>query len=179
MEVFAGIGTLTAGLRASGYSTCSLDIKDWNPWKEARKGSNRPTCKGNPLDLTTSAGFAFLNLLQVKQQLMFKTSVWLFVHWSFELWWSSDQSCFCQLRLLLVAIMRGEDDLVVSLGLVCSTWVSMSRGSTHRHYFLPLGDPDAPSVAIANLLASRTALKSLWLASKHVREFKHASFHMT
>lgn len=49
-----------------------------------------------------------------------------------------------------------DDDLVVSIALLCATWVAISRGSTRRHYFLPLGDPDSPSVAISNLLTART-----------------------
>ena len=61
------------------------------------------------------------------------------------------------LRLLLVTLMSGKDDhLVVSIALLCATWVSLSRGSTRRHYFLPLGDPASPSVAISNLLTART-----------------------
>ena len=64
--------------------------------------------------------------------------------------------CFGFPRLLLTAILMGGENLVVSFGLVCSTWVSISRGSTMRHYFLPLGDQQAPSVILANLLASRT-----------------------
>lgn len=63
---------------------------------------------------------------------------------------------FHPLRLLLAAILRGGPDLVVSIALICSTFVSISRGSTMRDYFLPLGDETAPSVVISNLLASRT-----------------------
>ena len=42
-----------------------------------------------------------------------------------------------------------------AFGLVCSSFVSVSRGSTHRHYFLPLGDPSSKSVELGNLLCSR------------------------
>ena len=45
---------------------------------------------------------------------------------------------------------------MVSFGLVCSSFVAISRGSTHRHYFLPLGDEAAPSVKLGNVLAART-----------------------
>ena len=71
---------------------------------------------------------------------------------------SLDLSCdHCRLlRLLLVTILRGGPDLVVSIALICSTFVSISRGSTKRDYFLPLGDENAPSVVISNLLACRT-----------------------
>ena len=60
IEVFAGVATLSRSLRAAGYSTCSMDIKDFPPWQSAR--TPKRTCKNNPLDLATSAGFALLNL---------------------------------------------------------------------------------------------------------------------
>ena len=47
---------------------------------------------------------------------------------------------------------------MVSFGLVCSSFVAVSRGSTGRHYFLPLGNESAPSVMVGNLLAVRPGL---------------------
>ena len=59
-------------------------------------------------------------------------------------------------RLLLLTILRAKDgDFVVSFGLVCSTFVTISRHSTKRSYFNPLGDCSKKSVADANLLCSR------------------------
>lgn len=60
------------------------------------------------------------------------------------------------LRLLLSAIVNSKDGVVVAFGLVCSTFITMSRGSTFRHYFLPEGDPNSLSVSQSNLLAART-----------------------
>lgn len=45
--------------------------------------------------------------------------------------------------------------------LVCSSFVSISRGSTHRSYFLPEGDPSSKSVQRGNLLAARIGLSNL------------------
>ena len=45
----------------------------------------------------------------------------------------------------------------MTFGLVCSSFVSVSRGTTRRHYFLPLGDETAPSVQQGNMLANRIA----------------------
>lgn len=59
------------------------------------------------------------------------------------------------LRLLLMAILRSKDGVVVPFGLVCSTFITISRGSTYRHYFLPEGDTSATSVAASNVLAAR------------------------
>ena len=61
-----------------------------------------------------------------------------------------------QLRLLLLAILQSKDGVVVSFGLVCSSFVAISRGSTFRSYFLPHGDVSSPSVEKGNLLAYRT-----------------------
>lgn len=60
------------------------------------------------------------------------------------------------LRLLLSAILQSKDGVVVAFGLVCSTFITISRGSTYRHYFLPEGDPyGSKSVAASNVLAAR------------------------
>lgn len=63
IEVFAGVAVLTQCLREKGYSTCSLDIKDWMPWRDARIGIGKPISKNNPLDLSTTSGFALLNFM--------------------------------------------------------------------------------------------------------------------
>ena len=60
-----------------------------------------------------------------------------------------------QLSLLLAAILQSQDGVVVHFGLVCSTFIAISRGSTYRSYFRPEGDPSSPSVARSNLLAAR------------------------
>lgn len=72
-------------------------------------------------------------------------------------WWTNIYfSEASVLRLLLQVILRSTPEAVFSFGLVCSTWVSVSRGSTFRHFFLPLGDQSAASVKLGNLLAART-----------------------
>ena len=61
VEVFAGIGSLSKCLQIAGYNTAALDITYWSPWVEKRKQKRlRKTCKGNPLNLLSPAGFAFL-----------------------------------------------------------------------------------------------------------------------
>jgi hypothetical protein len=61
MELFSGVATLSRCWREAGYPTCNLDIRDWNPWAEARAAAGLPTSNGNPLDLTTPSGFGFLS----------------------------------------------------------------------------------------------------------------------
>jgi len=62
----------------------------------------------------------------------------------------------CILRLLISTILRSKSDAVYAFGLVCSSFVSVSRGSTFRHYFLPLGDPSSASAQLGNLLCARS-----------------------
>lgn len=71
------------------------------------------------------------------------------------------------LRLLLSTILRSHPDAVFHFGLVCSTWVAISRGSTYRHYFMPLGDTTAKSVELGNLLAARR----VWAVSSGYHPF--------
>ena len=63
VEVFAGIGMLSRCLQCAGFETATLEIQDWSPFVERRKSKRlrRPLCKGNPLDLLSPSGFAFLN----------------------------------------------------------------------------------------------------------------------
>ncbi|CAK9079922.1 unnamed protein product [Durusdinium trenchii] len=68
--------------------------------------------------------------------------------------------------LLLAAILQSQDGVVVHFGLVCSTFIAISRGSTYRSYFRPEGDPSSPSVARSNLLAARTCLAILLVMAK-------------
>ena len=63
----------------------------------------------------------------------------------------------CNPRLLMLAILKCKDgEFVVMWGIVCSTWISLSRHSTGRHFWVPLGDTSRLPVQEANLLTSRT-----------------------
>ncbi|CAL1157992.1 unnamed protein product [Cladocopium goreaui] len=74
--------------------------------------------------------------------------------------------CPAGFGLLLSAILNSKDGVVVAFGLVCSTFITISRGSTFRHYFLPEGDPHSLSVSQSNLLAARTFLAMLVVMAK-------------
>ena len=52
-------------------------------------------------------------------------------------------------------ILNGKADLVTVWGICCSTWVSVNRGASGRNEFLPMGNPQQPSVRSANKLVSR------------------------
>ena len=60
VEVFAGRGALTTATRAEGFATASFDITYWDPYREAKRLCGKNLFCGNPLDLTTPAGFGLL-----------------------------------------------------------------------------------------------------------------------
>ena len=137
---------LTQCLRDHEIATASLDITHWAKFCRQRESVGRPLKCRNGMDLTTPGGFGLLNFsnlsdkdLAVSMSFVLEFKRWIFV------------------RLLLSTIMRCCDgNFIVSFGLVCSSFVAVSRGSTYRHFFLPLGNEAAPSVELGNLLASRT-----------------------
>ena len=47
------------------------------------------------------------------------------------------------------------DESLCLLAMCCSSFVPVSRGSTHRSELHPMGNPDFPGVQLANLLGSR------------------------
>ena len=78
-----------------------------------------------------------------------------------------------QLRLLLSTILRAKrGSLVVTFGLVCSSFVSISRGSTGRSFWLPCGNLEAPSVQAGNLLASRRGPECFWASVAYTHTYQ-------
>ena len=46
----------------------------------------------------------------------------------------------CPVRLALVAALEGKfGEVTAMIGLCCSSWISMSRGSSHRSFLNPMG----------------------------------------
>ena len=63
------------------------------------------------------------------------------------------------LRLAILMALNGSmDGALAMLGLECSTFVAMNRG-TGRSEVVPLGRPNVPSVVSANQATSRLLLK--------------------
>ena len=87
------------------------------------------------------------------------------------------------MRLLLATALRGRvGRLVGAFGLVCGSWVQISRPTTGRSYWTPLGSSHSPSARLGNLLASRTMFFFLH-GHVHACELRtcicmHASRHM-
>ena len=59
-------------------------------------------------------------------------------------------------RAALTAVLRGHPDGFLHwLGVLCSSWVTTSRGSTGRSLMNPEGDQSVPSVQYSNLMIAR------------------------
>lgn len=64
-----------------------------------------------------------------------------------------------QVRTHLVSVLRGDVDGFCNWqGIKCSTWVAISRATTLRSFFCPLGNEALQCVREGNLMASRLSL---------------------
>jgi hypothetical protein len=60
------------------------------------------------------------------------------------------------LRLAINTILNGdENNFVTLIGVVNSSWVGMSRGTTLRSFLNPLGDSSNAKVMLGNVMVSR------------------------
>lgn len=74
--------------------------------------------------------------------------------------------CLALVRTHLVSVLRGDADGFCNWsGIKCSTWVSISRATTLRSFFDPEGNRDLECVVQANVMAARTALILLLVAT--------------
>ena len=126
LEFYAGQARLAKMASALGVPSAATDFL-------YDDGDNKH--KNNSMDMCTSAGFLLLiwNTMDVVQPTL---PGWL--HLS-------------NLRLACTLVLQGRwEDFIALMGICCSTFVSMSRGSTHRSEFLPVGCPISIAVYKAN-----------------------------
>ncbi len=64
------------------------------------------------------------------------------------------------------SVLRLLPNGLCPLGVVCSSWVFLSRSSTKRHYVYPQGDDSSSTVANANVMNARVALLLLILVAR-------------
>ena len=61
-----------------------------------------------------------------------------------------------QLRTFLGTILMGNPNGFLDwFGVVCSSWISMAKGTTHRSQVLPHGHMEYRSVSDGNMMAAR------------------------
>ena len=90
-------------------------------------------------DITSASGFALLG------RGLLSDHVFTFPTHSF------------QLRLALLVILEGKYGHVLSMmGVCCSSWVAISRGSSHRSFINPQGYSGYRAVNVANKMAARS-----------------------
>lgn len=118
-----------------------------------QQGDNKKL--NNSMDMNTSGGFAFptCNIILIWKHAMLLLEYIFF----------TDQTQspvllqLCELRLACILVLQGRwDDLLSLFGICCSTFVSISRGSTHRSIFLPMGCP----ISLANYRANKGTARS-------------------
>lgn len=63
VEVCSGTGILSRVLRDGGYKVCNVDIIDWHDYFKL----HRPKTSGNPLDLLSPGGMAFLDMHKLSE----------------------------------------------------------------------------------------------------------------
>lgn len=62
----------------------------------------------------------------------------------------------CKLRLCIMTILRGKpNDLLVVMGILCSTWTIVNAGTSGRDVLCPMGRVEYESVSSANLMVAR------------------------
>ena len=60
------------------------------------------------------------------------------------------------LRLALAAILNAKmDNFLCVVAMVCSSYVTINKGTNKRYPFSPEGDTSMPSVQMGNILANR------------------------
>ena len=166
VEVFCGVASLSRCLQLGGYDTASLDIGLWNPWMQKRLCSKKrlgKKCKRNPLNLLCPAGFGFPGCAFICNIFVGMVPGACYIDML-----TCDHPFSAKSRVVYKNVfIHGSKAAVVGhsefqrwggsrFWLVCSTFITISRGSTFRHYFLPEGDPHSLSVSQSNLLAART-----------------------
>ena len=130
-EVCAGWGILARVLRSQGHQIWAMDIDYW----EAHGIKSR--CN-NPLDLLQPSGMAHHDCTGGS-----------------KVCWIVYRALLNHVRLLIVAAMRARPGSVFHFGLVCSSWVVISRFSSGRHKLCPMGNTSLQWVEDANTMVSR------------------------
>ena len=64
-------------------------------------------------------------------------------------------------RTLIQTVLRSKPNAIFHIGLVCSSWVAISRASTGRSFLNPLGHVHLPLVHSSNVMVSRCQVQNL------------------
>ena len=135
VELFAGVGNISRMMRFANVATASHDIAYGKKHFQHKEMS--------PMDLCTPAGFASpgfkctCRLVSGILQCTYLYSV--------------------QLRLCVWLILSAaEDDFLLVLAVVCTSFCAINKGSNRRDALVPYGDQAKNYVAQGNLLLERS-----------------------
>ena len=139
VEYFCGQGAIGKSCRYGQIRAAMLDLD---------KGIDMANRKQNPFDLTTEAGFAFLG--KKKTLPHGRGNFCIFVYTALL--------PAAQLRLALWTLLHCQEDALIWLATVCTSFSSMNLGTSKRSPTTPYGDCSRRHVVVGNLLASRSIL---------------------
>lgn len=161
VEVFSGDGWVSRCVRANGIPTASFDIRL----------SQQVEGKQNAMDILSDAGFSFSSWICLLFSVFFlKHHVVLLEGNDFRkicfrrppkmfrlLSLTNYPSPGNKLRLILLAILNCKfDNFLALFGLVCSSFVTISKGSHWRYPHDPLGRPGVKFVDDGNHMTAKT-----------------------
>ena len=150
VEFFAGSRVATTSVQQRGYAATCVDLDDHMQYGYAKGG-------GTVFDILSPSGFVQLDLFRflswISKNLLHKCGIrhcvpiTLFVfRWRF-------------FRLCIKALLSTDPaGFVIWLGVLCSTWSVVSRGSTLRNWLDAHGDLSRPCVVEGNLMVARSCV---------------------
>ena len=128
-ELFSGCANLSKEFRGAGRDVAALDIK-----------------YSRGMDVCELSGFGSLSSHLLEANCLLWSCGFLF------------RASLASPRSFCVATLRGKHNSCLWLGVLCSSWVAVSRGSTKRSLCNADGWKEYRSVAQGNLMAARWAM---------------------
>ena len=144
LDLFAGKARIGRAGELLGYQSRCMDIL-YDAGEFSRRGSKS-------MDLLGNAGLALLSTITF----WFQNSAMLFFR---QLPWGGKivgyQAFPARLAIMLVLSANSAAALLATLGVLCSSWVAINRGTSKRTWLNPEGDCTYMSVIRSNMLTAR------------------------
>ena len=100
---------------------------------------------GNPMDILQPSGFALRGVMLTNRSKLVRVI-------------RGPLFPISELRLMLQTILQSKPGSVFHFGVVCSSWVSICKGTTGRTFLNPLGYPWVKCVQEGNVMVGRPVL---------------------
>ena len=147
--MFSGSAMATRCVAEKGYRCTDIDIDHAKQYEGYSKNG-----KGSPFDILSSSGFSWLIHWTI---IRLTFSFWMF--WGIFIFFK--KMCnYPNPRIAAISILGADPTgFVVWMGILCSTWSAMSRGSTFRSWLWPLGLESLQCVSEGNTMVARTGVQ--------------------